>query len=470
MTSPSRRRTKASTNRAYSRIKPSKATLPPSISSYPPEEGGEEHSRPSNPSQASSSQTADVEMEDAQSEGGETTDNAIAESSSYADLNELTEPEDEQTDDPDIEPMQIFTEDEEPFTDVDEEREAEQLMDIAICDDESERLPDTLPKRFHPAVLSQKLAILSALQRPPYPDYGMEERLRSKGVLSSLLQGSIERSEGNSCLVLGPNGCGKTRVRPFSPKFRTNLMIFFWQAIEEVLTELPNNPIVVKLNGLIHQNDRLAMKSIVQQVSMQINSNWGNDLVDDDEDEDNEGKNLSAVPPSAHLPSLITSLPNLPRAVIVILDHFDLFTTHFRQALLYCLLDTVQSLRTGETNAGLAVVGVTSRLDTLLLLEKRVKSRFSHRIVQFSHPPTLDAYISIARKVLSAEAKDVPAEWSSWWKSSVEQYLAKREMSRWLKDNFALVREVGSLCRSLVRLICSPFTFLDLAHSLTFCG
>jgi origin recognition complex subunit 4 len=57
-----------------------------------------------------------------------------------------------------------------------------------------------------------------------------------------------------------------------------------------------------------------------------------------------------------------------------VLDNFDLFASHPNQALLYNLFDIVQHQR-----SSLAVVGITSRLDALDLLEKRVKSRFSHR-------------------------------------------------------------------------------------------
>lgn len=99
--------------------------------------------------------------------------------------------------------------------------------------------------------------------------------------------------------------------------------------------------------------------------------------------------------------------------MIVVLDAFDLFAEHARQALLYCLLDTVQSCRAGQGSRGLAVVGVTSRIvrfhsvyfslllslgvaqDCLTMLEKRVKSRFSHRIIRVSPPPTVDSYMSL---------------------------------------------------------------------------
>lgn len=53
------------------------------------------------------------------------------------------------------------------------------------------------------------------------------------------------------------------------------------------------------------------------------------------------------------------------------------------------VVDVVQSVKTGpveSTPRGIAVIGLTSRIDTLLLLEKRVKSRFSHRMFRVVSP------------------------------------------------------------------------------------
>lgn len=61
----------------------------------------------------------------------------------------------------------------------------------------------------------------------------------------------------------------------------------------------------------------------------------------------------------------MTTMTTLSRPTIVIVEAFDLFTNHARQALLYCLLDTVQSCRAGEGRKGVAVVGVTSRVVSL---------------------------------------------------------------------------------------------------------
>lgn len=69
------------------------------------------------------------------------------------------------------------------------------------------------------------------------------------------------------------------------------------------------------------------------------------------------------------------------------LEEFDLFCTHHNQTLLYNLFDVSQSAQ-----APICVVGVTCRIDVVQLLEKRVKSRFSHRQM-FLHPDSTKTYL-----------------------------------------------------------------------------
>lgn len=79
-------------------------------------------------------------------------------------------------------------------------------------------LPRVLPPRLLPCLNAQKRAILAALQNPPdfYADEEGENNSLTNTIaaqqLFDLLTGTVTRGEGNSCLVLGPRGSGKTRV------------------------------------------------------------------------------------------------------------------------------------------------------------------------------------------------------------------------------------------------------------------
>jgi origin recognition complex subunit 4 len=83
------------------------------------------------------------------------------------------------------------------------------------------------------------------------------------------------------------------------------------------------------------------------------------------------------------------------QSVIFIIDEFDLFATHPRQTLLYNLFDIAQSRK-----APIAVLGCTARLDVVEMLEKRVKSRFSHRYTYLSLPKNLAAFWQVCRQGL----------------------------------------------------------------------
>jgi origin recognition complex subunit 4 len=108
---------------------------------------------------------------------------------------------------------------------------------------------------------------------------------------------------------------------------------------------------VVRLSGLAQTNDRLA----IQEMGKQIAEAEGKKVIAGEEDDtgdtgDDEGccesrdivdeahdKTQEYAPTTlpSHLLALLTA-PS-PRAIIIVIEEFDLFTEHARQALLYCL-------------------------------------------------------------------------------------------------------------------------------------
>jgi len=93
------------------------------------------------------------------------------------------------------------------------------------------------------------------------------------------------------------------------------------------------------------------------------------------------------------------------KSVIFILDEFDLFTSHPRQTLLYNLFDIAQARK-----APIAVLGLTTKIDVVERLEKRVKSRFSHRYVHLPLPKNLAMYWEICRQGLLADEDELEEE------------------------------------------------------------
>lgn len=137
------------------------------------------------------------------------------------------------------------------------------------------------------------------------------------------------------------------------------------------------NSLLVNLSGLIHTDDKLALKSITTQLDL---------------DNATHGKSFGSF--AENLAFLLDCLKSgnsrKSKSIIFILDDFDIFCAHHNQTLLYNLFDVAQSAQ-----APICVVGLTYRLDVIELLEKRVKSRFSHRQV-FLHPKS-DPMVLIAK-------------------------------------------------------------------------
>jgi len=74
------------------------------------------------------------------------------------------------------------------------------------------------------------------------------------------------------------------------------------------------------------------------------------------------------------LRSMLAGLARAHKVAVFILEDLDVFARRSKQTLLYCLLDALQT-----SGMQAVVLGTTCRHDCMDLLEKRVKSRFSHR-------------------------------------------------------------------------------------------
>lgn len=123
-----------------------------------------------------------------------------------------------------------------------------------------------------------------------------------------------------------------------------------------------SNTLIVHLDGNLHTDDRLALKSATVQMQLENATN---------------GKVFGSFAENlAFLLACLKAGNKKSKSVVFIMEEFDLFCTHHNQTLLYNLFDVSQSAQ-----APICVLGITCRLDVVELLEKRVKSRFSHRQV-----------------------------------------------------------------------------------------
>ncbi|CAK7228118.1 origin recognition complex subunit 4 [Sporothrix curviconia] len=250
---------------------------------------------------------------------------------------------------------------------------------------------------------------------------------------------TVVAGEGNSMMVIGARGTGKTTM------------------VESILGDLAADHggafHVVRLNGFIHTDDKLALREIWRQLGKEM-------AVEDDvvNKTNNYADTLASLLALLSHPSEIqaatigtggggaekdgeggAAVPAVTStAVVFIIDEFDLFATHARQTLLYNLFDIAQARK-----APIAVLGLTTKIDVVESLEKRVKSRFSHRYVYLPLARSLPAFWDICRlgldvddendndgnsdnkKDKEADAMDVDemeghAEFLQWWKHMID--------------------------------------------------
>lgn len=205
--------------------------------------------------------------------------------------------------------------------------------------------------------------------------------------VNHLIEQTVTVGEGNSMLLLGSRGSGKTAI------------------VETIISSLAkehgNDFHVVRLNGFLHTDDRLALREMWRQLGRETHT------------EDDAAKVSSYADTMATLLALLSHPEELfgagngdnvtaAKSVVILLDEFDLFVTHPRQTLLYNLFDIAQARK-----APIAVIGLTTKVDVTEMLEKRVKSRFSHRYVYIPLPKTYETFSEICMASLDLSENEV---------------------------------------------------------------
>lgn len=244
-----------------------------------------------------------------------------------------------------------------------------------------ENLQALCQRGLHDEVRVLTAAILEKLSgKRQIPLKGVENEYNK---VNHLLEQTVTVGEGNSMLLLGSRGCGKTAM------------------VETILSSLAkghgNDFHVVRLNGFLHTDDRLALREMWRQLGRETNT------------EDDTAKVSSYADTMATLLALLSHPEELfgagngdavtaAKSIVILLDEFDLFVTHPRQTLLYNLFDIAQARK-----APIAVIGLTTKVDVTEMLEKRVKSRFSHRYVYVPLPRTFEIFSDICMASLDLD-------------------------------------------------------------------
>ncbi|XP_063424635.1 origin recognition complex subunit 4-like [Mytilus trossulus] len=258
-------------------------------------------------------------------------------------------------------------------------------------------------------------------QNAPSPSlHGYE---KERGQLFDLIKRTASTGESNSVLVIGPRGSGKTMT----------LNSIYNELIED--DNLRENLLQVKLNGLLQTDDKIALKEITRQ--LQLENTLGDKVFG------------SFAETLQFLLDALKCGSQSSKPILFILEEFDMFAHHKNQTLLYNLFDIAQS-----DQAPICVVGVTCRLDVIELLEKRVKSRFSHRQVYFLNNYSFQNFCDICMSYLRIESKPGSGDFIKEWNKQVEKLSKDGTVRDVLQQQFHFNKDIRALHHILMYVVC----------------
>ncbi|NXX84450.1 ORC4 protein, partial [Urocolius indicus] len=269
--------------------------------------------------------------------------------------------------------------------------------------------------------------------------FGMERQYKH---LLELLKRTTVHGESNSALIIGPRGSGKTALLNHVLKELTEMKQVRENLLKVHLNGKENCQFLMKtdfLPGLLQTNDKVALKEITRQLHLEN--------VVGDKVFGSFAENLAFLLEALRKGDRTSSCP-----VLFILDEFDLFVHHKNQTLLYNLFDISQSAQTPVT-----VIGLTCRQDILELLEKRVKSRFSHRQIYLMNSFGFKQYVKIFKEQLSLPAEFPDEPFARKWNHNVQNLSEDKAVQDILQNLFHHTKDLRSL-HTLLMLAVSTVT------------
>lgn len=242
--------------------------------------------------------------------------------------------------------------------------------------------------------------------------------------LKFIVSSSITESCNNSVLLLGPRGCGKAAVLEL--------------VLKDLLSEYPDMISVIRLNGLLHSDDNCALKEIARQLCVEHQLLFSKMASFDDN--------------TQFVVSMLRECGLAHKTIVIVLDEFDLFAQG-KQRLLYSLLDAMQSVTSQAV-----VIGISCKLDADQLLEKRVRSRLSHRKLLFC-PPSTDELDRLLECLLSLPVNaSFPQSFVVEFNKELRRILADKKF----KDTINSLLSSDSTVDQILRFLFLSISTMDL--------
>ncbi|KXN74636.1 hypothetical protein CONCODRAFT_76717 [Conidiobolus coronatus NRRL 28638] len=210
---------------------------------------------------------------------------------------------------------------------------------------------------------------------------------------------------------------------------------------------------IVRLNGLIQTSDKLALREILKQLQLDdklntINSSLINLINNDNEnDDDSEDEDLVELTKLNKLNEEL-ELKAKKGTVLFVLENFEKFTHINKQTLLYNLFDLVQ----GSNHISLSVIGLTSRIDVLNLMEKRVKSRFSHKLI-YTYPLSKPLYKKLFFNWLNLSDLQIEPFYKELFKDCIKELEFNDKLIDYLNELYEISPDPNKLINLIFALV-----------------
>ncbi|KAH8145166.1 uncharacterized protein LAJ45_10830 [Morchella importuna] len=256
--------------------------------------------------------------------------------------------------------------------------ELDGMKDPFAIDDEPRKTAEKKKQNGGAPAKKFDQAAMKALKKHLLPKLMGRERVKLVGVeeeeahVRNLLEQTVTAGEGNSMLIIGARGSGKTTLVE--------------SAIADLKLQHPHDFHTVRLTGFHQTDDRLALREILRQLGHEM------------------------ALPASDTPK--TSFADTLTTILAMLSHPDDLATSTPPPP-----RTPPPPQKPPSAAPIAVIGTTTHLTITHSLEKRVKSRFSQRTVHLHPPPTLAAFWARIRPSLAADTTttyDPPAIYKHW--------------------------------------------------------
>lgn len=326
---------------------------------------------------------------------------------------------------------------------------------------ESHRIKTTVDDDF---VVMKKQVISQLNGRAKFPNLHRSSLVNHFHEISKMFEYCVEGGEGHSLLLIGPRASGKSCI------------------VDAALDHLAaghseSSFITVRLNAYMHGDDRVALREIARQLDDKLETENGferwstsetfsnilsiletNIFKSDEGNEDDEANDTAADTNAA------SKGDNTLVAILFIIDEFEKFTNNSKQTLLYNLFDMSQYSATP-----ICVVGMSTKVTTREMLEKRVKSRFSQRIISINKASTIEDFwqdfklnLIINEESVQGKIKDVSMV-DQWNKQIESLYDASNSpLKKLVLENYFTVKNFKHLANACLPAIVSCLDLADL--------